>query len=77
MMYSRLETLESLLTIKLGHTDDQAIYEFNYGAIAANPEGDGMISPGSLNVAFNSYAELLDHIIAIRLENGETIHAIS
>lgn len=77
VLYGLLETLESMLAIKLGNTDDQAIYEFHYGSIAANSEGDGVISPGALHIAFNSYSELLDHIVAIRLENGETIHAIS
>jgi len=75
VMYSWLETLGSMLAVKIGDVDDHNVYEFDYGDIAMSTESDGVIPQESVSIVFKSYTELLDHIVAIRLEGGEIVRA--
>ncbi len=75
ILYSWLETLGSILAVKVNDAADQRIYEFSYNDIIAHNDSEGQISPEATRVAFNSYAEMLDHIVAVKLETGEVIRA--
>jgi hypothetical protein len=75
ILYSWLETLGSILAVKVNDGADQRIYEFSYNDIIAHNDSEGQISPEATRVAYNSYAEMLDHIVAVKLETGEVIRA--
>ena len=70
-----LETGRSTLAIKLDTPKDQKIYEYTEEDLWDN-QYDGRPVFESVNVAFNSYAEMLGHIVAVEFQNGEVIEAM-
>ncbi|WP_375471623.1 hypothetical protein [uncultured Nostoc sp.] len=70
-----LETGRSTLAIKLDTPKDQRVYEYTEEDIWDN-QYDGRPLFESVNIAFNSYAEMLGHIVAFQLQNREVIEAI-
>lgn len=70
-----IETGRSTLAIKLDDPQNQQVYEYTEQDLWENLS-DGFPVFESARVVFNSYAEMLGHIVALRLENGEIIEAI-
>ena len=69
-----LETGRSTLAIKLDNPKDQRVYEYTEEDLWDNQYDQRLIFE-SVNVVFNSYAEMLGHIVAFQLQNGEVIEA--
>ncbi len=56
------------MAIKTGNSNDQRVYAINYEDIEqSNDEGTGRVSPDSMRIAFDSYAEMFECTIAIRI----------
>ncbi|MHC5598383.1 MAG: hypothetical protein ACYTXC_20995 [Nostoc sp.] len=70
-----LETGRSTLAIKLEAPKDHRVYEYTEEDLWDNQYDDRPVFE-SVRVVFNSYTEMLDHIVAFRLQNGEVIQAI-
>jgi len=70
-----IETGRSILAIKIDDAQNQQVYEYTEQDLWDN-RSDGFPVFESARVVFNSYAQMLGHIVALQLENGEVIEAI-
>lgn len=69
---SWLETLESILVIRLDDPKDQKIYEFSY----ENIDQSGNISSSDLIPVIGSYSDLFPRITAIKIRRHDGEHII-
>ncbi len=67
-----VQTGYSTLAINIADPDDRQVYEYNQEDIRTG----GKLTEKAAKVVFNSYASLLQHIVRIRLENGNVIEGV-
>jgi hypothetical protein len=67
-----LQTGYSTLAIDIENPEDQRVYEYDQ----QDKRSEGELEPGAARVVFDTYANLIGHIVSIRLENGEVIRAV-
>lgn len=71
-----LDDLSSLLAMKVGPGADEGVYEFKYADVKNAGERKGSISVASARLAFDSYANMLNRICAIKLEGEVIVNAL-
>jgi hypothetical protein len=69
------ENLESALAVKASEAGDGRVYEFDSSALCGEGDGEGLVPVESARIVFSSYSDLLDHVEAVRLEDGTIFRA--
>jgi hypothetical protein len=64
-----------VLALKLGDASDQRVYEFDWEDVTSRGDGDGALDEDHITARFDSLADLLASVEAVRLEGGSVIQA--
>lgn len=68
-----LEDLSSLLAVKVGTDGDEGVYEFAFSSVDDIGNRQGRVDPDRARRVFDSYPDMLNHLGAIKLGNGEIL----